>query len=144
MNAQEPAAAEILKLVPIPQLLVDFTNYDEWEHALFFHLAYHNLANLVAEHITPARENKNGEEYKQGGGGDEGLWLRRYHAYAIIFSSVRDLMPKLTEDSKMRVPYTFGGYNARDYDPAALYRHVMDYKYRVQTGRVVEKGVAGN
>ncbi|KAK3953733.1 hypothetical protein QBC32DRAFT_386855 [Pseudoneurospora amorphoporcata] len=130
MEAQEPVAeaAEVLKLVPIPQLLEDFSNYDEWEHALFFHLSYYNLADFVADHITPPREINEANHSVQRG--PEYVSLRRHHAYAIIFNSVRDLMPKLTEDSKLPMPYVSGGYNARDYDPAALYRHIMSYKYR--------------
>lgn len=47
-------------------------------------------------------------------------------------------MAKLTADTKWHMPDMFRGYNARDYDPAALYRHILSYKNRYLKGRLTE------
>lgn len=50
------SSAEALKLVPIPQLKEDFANFDEWDHAVFFHLSYYHLTGFARDHITPPHD----------------------------------------------------------------------------------------
>ncbi|KAK3388386.1 hypothetical protein B0T20DRAFT_104369 [Sordaria brevicollis] len=124
--SHDAGPADVLRLVPIPRLLEDFSNWVEWEHATFFHLSYYNLAGLVLEEVIPAPPR----DYSRA------ELRRRHHAYAIIFSGVQNLMRTLTEDSSYAPAYVLRGWYVRDYNPAALYRHLRDMRFRIMMVRL--------
>ena len=80
-----------LKLMRIPELKEDFSNFEYWHHALWFHLEYYGLRLMV----THLRMNfphglypdlfDNEEEYQ--------LFNRhKLHAYSLVFSKAANVV----------------------------------------------------
>ncbi|EGO60155.1 hypothetical protein NEUTE1DRAFT_134215 [Neurospora tetrasperma FGSC 2508] len=122
--------SEALKLVPVPALSRDMSNFGEWKFAVRFHLSYHNVGCFVEENedghqpditakiwrvekdIGPAAPVISQDERR----------CRRLLAYSIIWSSAKDLIGFL----KRR----FGNKLQREvdqFDPKILWQIILMY-----------------
>ena len=97
---------DALRLLPIPPLASNLSNYFPWQHALWFHLRYHGLFYFLTGHEQSRWELRWHESAESGlheQGARPTYWDRRnymrrnMHAYAILFSSIQDVIPRLLE-----------------------------------------------
>ncbi|KAK3388389.1 hypothetical protein B0T20DRAFT_320034, partial [Sordaria brevicollis] len=106
-----------LKLLPIPQLAGDFSNFRQWTHAVRFHLTYFKLTDFVnafpTNKLAPSNETER-----------EILELRSLHAYSIIASKMES---KGVSDAFVRVLNRELFLNKDDefhYSPAKLWNDI--------------------
>ena len=110
-----------LALVPIPTLHRDFSNYNQWTHALFLHVIYHRLlpfviprgsVPLICPEFTKVEDKDN--------------WVRRQlHAYAIVYSSIgEDVLCNMAMDLGL----SYNPFADRDYRAYELMQKLEVYK----------------
>ncbi|KAK3500331.1 uncharacterized protein B0T23DRAFT_331352 [Neurospora hispaniola] len=111
-----------LALIPIPPLNRDLSNYQQWEHALWFHIVYHRLVGFLLPTRYPHRECPEAE--------DKDNWTRKVlHTYAIVFASVgREVLEDMAMDGDLR----FEVFGDRDYWAPELMEGVQRYKELVE------------
>lgn len=122
--------SEALKLVPIPALSRDMSNFGEWKFAVRFHLSYHNVGCFVAENedghqrditskiwrvekdIGPAAPVISQDERRR----------RRLLAYSIIWSSAEDLIGFLKRRFGQKLQH-----EVDQFDPKILWHIILMY-----------------
>ncbi|KAK3352043.1 hypothetical protein B0H65DRAFT_569676 [Neurospora tetraspora] len=110
-----------LTLIPIPHLTRDLSNYNQWLHALWFHIVYHRLVGFILpRNEGPVRYRECPEAE------DQHNWDRRHlHTYAIVFSSIgREVLEDMALDRGLR----FDPFDDRDYWAHELMHKVEVYK----------------
>ncbi|KAK3388387.1 hypothetical protein B0T20DRAFT_484501 [Sordaria brevicollis] len=90
---KDDIAFDALRSMPIPELKEDFTNYEYWHHAVWFHLEFYGLRPIVTHlrmyfpHGLCANYFDNEEQYQ--------LFLRhKLHAYSIVYSKAANVIEK--------------------------------------------------
>lgn len=122
--------SEALKLVPIPALSRDMSNFGEWKFAVRFHLSYHNVGCFGAENedghqrditskiwrvekdIGPAAPVISQDERRR----------RRLLAYSIIWSSAEDLIGFLKRRFGQKLQH-----EVDQFDPKILWHIILMY-----------------
>lgn len=114
------ATPEAIKLVPIPELKEDLSNFDHWLHAVGFHLEFYGLDDLVPNMKSEYREGPLPAHFKTAA--DWHRWHRHcLHAYSIIYSQAT----KVIEQGSMFLT----GFNAQpNYCPHKLLMMIKKYK----------------
>ena len=126
MNSHNPIGMRALKSVPIPALSKNLRNYNQWDHAVGFHLEYHGLKELVeglkVRYVNgPQREDFSTVEQWH-------RWQRHcLHAYSIIYSRAT----KVVEEAGLM----HRGWNAgSNYCPYELLKMIREYRDRTLYG----------
>ncbi|KAK1778973.1 hypothetical protein QBC45DRAFT_451349 [Copromyces sp. CBS 386.78] len=123
------STSKAVKLVPIPELKADLSNFDLWDHALGFHLEFYGLRDLVHHMKNQYKEGPLPEHFKTAV--DWHRWQRHcLHAYSIIYSRAT----KVIVQGSMLLK----GYNAMShYCPHKLFKMIWEYKERLPNLAVI-------
>ncbi|KAK3493690.1 hypothetical protein B0T13DRAFT_315005 [Neurospora crassa] len=125
--------SEALKLVPIPKLSWDMSNFSEWKFAVWFHLSYHNVDCFVRENedghgdaVIIKKEDTNGPPVIS----QDERRRRRLLAYSIIWSSAKSII----HFAERR----FGNKLQREddpFDPQRLWQMILMYYKTLYPGQ---------
>ncbi|KAK3352042.1 hypothetical protein B0H65DRAFT_521010 [Neurospora tetraspora] len=88
---------DAISRIPIPHLQEDLSNYDAWQHALYFHLRYHGLFYFLLGHEQSRWELRMNDDDNAAPTNHDRVNYRRrsMHAYSILFSRIGNIVPRL-------------------------------------------------